>query len=91
MSIYIFYEWPQPDQLAQQLGNDKQAEIVVVTEKWPESLTARSSAGQNIAQLWLEAKVFWQQQPVFSYPFGDAGKFTLIQPQVGDGTRYHCQ
>ncbi|MCO6513506.1 MAG: FAD-dependent 5-carboxymethylaminomethyl-2-thiouridine(34) oxidoreductase MnmC [Snodgrassella sp.] len=82
MSIYIFHEWPQPDELAQQLGNDKQAEIVVVTEKWPESLTARSSAGQNIAQLWLEAKVFWQQQPVFSYPFGDAGKFTFIQPQV---------
>ncbi|PIT18537.1 FAD-dependent 5-carboxymethylaminomethyl-2-thiouridine(34) oxidoreductase MnmC [Snodgrassella alvi] len=82
MSIYVFHGWPQPDELAQQLGNDEQVELVIVAEKWPESLLAESSAGQTIVQQWLEAKVFWQQQPVFSYPFHDAGKFTLIQPQV---------
>jgi tRNA U-34 5-methylaminomethyl-2-thiouridine biosynthesis protein MnmC len=82
MNIYVFHKWPDPDELAKQLGNDQQAEIVIVAEKWPSSLTAVSPAGQTIMQQWLEAKLFWQQQPVFCYPFRRSGKFTFIQPQV---------
>lgn len=81
MSVYVFQDWPQPDELAQQLGNDEQAEVVVIAESWPKTLLATSADGQAIVRFWTQARLFWQQQPVFSYPFRAAGKFLLIQPQ----------
>ena len=82
MSVYTFHGWPKPDELAEKIGSDEQAEIIIIAQNWPESLTAQSHAGQIIVQLWVEARIFWQHQPVFCYPFRHAGKFTFIQPHV---------
>lgn len=81
MSTYIFQEWPQADQLAQQLSKDVQAEVVIISGQWPCHQSAKTYEGKKLLQFWQQAKIYWQQQPVFAYPLNQ-GKFTLIHPEV---------
>lgn len=88
MSIYLFEQWPSADQLALRLGDDNQAEMVIVADDWPTDQQACTPAGEKILLQWQQAKSYWQQQPVFSYPINQ-GKMLLIQPEYYPQWRLH--
>ena len=77
MSTYFYKEWPQADRLSQQLINDEQPELIIISEHWPLDVNAETPEGQKILCLLQQARAFWQQQPVYAYPFFK-GKLLVI-------------
>lgn len=81
MSTYFYKEWPQADRLSQQLINDEQPELIIISEHWPLDVIAETPEGQKILCLLQQARTFWQQQPVYACPFFK-GKLLVIRPDV---------
>ena len=48
MSTYFYKEWPQADRLSQQLINDEQPELIIISEHWPLDVNAETPEGQKI-------------------------------------------